>query len=74
MHLIFDVFKNHDKSKFEIFAFSFGPRKKDKMTDEVKKYFNKFIDINEKADEEVAMLSRNMGIDIAIDLLSLIHI
>ena len=68
LHLIFDVFKNHDKSKFEIFAFSFGPRKKDKMTDEVKKYFNKFIDINEKADEEVAMLSRNMGIDIAIDL------
>jgi len=68
LHLIFDVFKNHDKSKFEIFAFSFGPRKKDKMTDQVKKYFSKFININEKSDEEVAMLSRKMGIDIAIDL------
>ena len=28
LHLIFDVFKNHNKNKFEIFAFSFGPRKK----------------------------------------------
>ena len=38
------------------------------MTKQVKKYFNKFIDINDKSDEEVAMLSRKMGIDIAIDL------
>jgi len=68
LHLIFDVFKNHNKNKFEIFAFSFGPRKKDEMTKQVKKYFNKFIDINDKSDEEVAMLSRKMGIDIAIDL------
>ena len=68
LHLIFDVFKNHNKNKFEIFAFSFGPRKKDEMTKQVKKYFNKFININDKSDEEVAMLSRKMGIDIAIDL------
>ena len=68
LHLIFDVFKNHNKNKFEIFAFSFGPRKKDEMTEQVKKYFNEFIDINDKSDEEVAMLSRKMGIDIAIDL------
>ena len=68
LHLIFDVFKNHNKNKFEIFAFSFGPRKKDEMTEQVKKYFNEFIDINDKSDEEVSMLSRKMGIDIAIDL------
>ena len=68
LHLIFDVFKNHNKNKFEIFAFSFGPRKKDEMTGQVKKYFNEFIDINDKSDEEVAMLSRKMDIDIAIDL------
>tara|TARA_B100001175_G_scaffold295438_1_gene283483 strand:+ start:398 stop:2341 length:1944 start_codon:yes stop_codon:yes gene_type:complete len=68
LHLIFDVFKNHNKSKFEIFAFSFGPRKKDEMTNQVKKFFSKFIDINDKTDEEVAEISRKMGIDIAIDL------
>ena len=68
LHLIFDVFKNHNKNKFEIFAFSFGPRKKDEMTGQVKKYFNEFIDINDKSDEEVAMLSRKMDIDMAIDL------
>ena len=68
LHLIFDVFKNHNKNKFEIFAFSFGPRKKDEMTEQVKKYFNEFIDINDKSDEEVSILSRKMGIDIAIDL------
>ena len=32
------IFKNHDKSIFDIFAFSFGPEKKDKWREEVKKH------------------------------------
>ncbi len=67
LHLIMDVFKNHNKSKFEIYAFSFGPED-DEMTEEIKKYFTKFIDIRKKSDEEVLKLCQKFGIDIAIDL------
>ena len=38
------------------------------MTEEVKKYFTKFIDIRKKPDEEVLKLCQNFCIDIAIDL------
>ncbi len=62
-----DIFKYHDKSKFEIFAFSFAP-KEDEMTKEVKNYFTKFIDISKNSDFDVKKLCREIGIDIAIDL------
>ena len=68
LHLIMDVFKNHNKSKFDIYAFSFGPGKDDEMTEEIKNYFTKFIDIRKKSNEDVAKLSREIGVDIAIDI------
>ncbi len=68
LHLIMDVFKNHDKSKFEIYAFSFSPENDDKMTEEIKNYFTKFIDIRKTSNEEVAKICRKIGLDIAIDL------
>ena len=68
LHLIMDVFKNHDKSKFDIFGFSFGPKKNDEWYKEVKKYFFKFEEINEISDNDVVNLIRHLEIDIAIDL------
>ena len=67
MHLMLDIFKNHDTSKFEIYGFNHGP-KKDKWTDEIKKYFHKFYDVYEKSDEDIANLSRENKIDIAVNL------
>ena len=67
LHLILDVFKNHDNSKFEIYGFSHGP-KKDKWTDEVQKYFHKFFDVYNLNEKEIAILSRKNNIDIAVDL------
>ena len=66
-HLILDVLKNHDRTKFEIYGFNHGPRK-DKLTYKVKNYFHKFYNVFEKSDEEIAYLSRDNKIDIAIDL------
>ena len=65
--LFLDVLKNHDTSKFDIYGFYHGP-KKDQWTDIVKKYFYKFYDVYEKSDEDIATLSRQNKIDIAVDL------
>ena len=67
MHLILDVLKNHDKSKFDIYGFFHGPQE-DEWTDIVKKYFHKFYNVYEKSDEDIATLSRENKIDIAVDL------
>jgi len=66
-HLILDVFKNHDKSLFEIYGFNHGPRN-DQWTSEVKKNFDKFFNVYNKSEEEIAILSRKNKIDIAVDL------
>ena len=67
LHLMLDVFKNHDKSKFEIYGFNHSTRK-DEMTKIVSKYFYKFFDCSNLSDEEIANLSKKNKIDIAIDL------
>ena len=67
MHLIFDVFKNHDKSKFTIYGFSIGSTK-DEWTEKVKKYFDKFIDISNMTDSEINSLCKELQLDIAVDL------
>ncbi len=67
MHLMLDVFKNHNKSQFKIYGFSIGPRK-DEWTRNVQKYFDKFIDASGMSDNEIAILSKKLKIDIAINL------
>jgi len=67
-YLIAELIELHDKSKFEIFGFSFGPDKDDKMRKRISKAFDQFIDVNLKSDKEVAQLSRDLKIDIAVDL------
>ena len=63
-----ELFERHDKTKFELTAFSFGPDQNDEMRQRVSKAFDRFIDVRMKTDEEVARLSRDLGIDIAVDL------
>ena len=68
LHLIRDVFKNHDKSKFEIYGFSFEPNKNDKMTEEIKKDFFEFIEVKDMSAEKIRNICRKKGLNIAIDL------
>ena len=66
--LIAGVFEHHDKSRFEVIAFSYGPDKVDDMRQRLLKSFDRFIEVREKSDEAVATMCREMGLDIAIDL------
>lgn len=67
LQLTKDIFKFHDKSKFEIYGFFHGSVK-DKLHFEIQKYFTKFFDINNNSIDEIVNLSRGLGINIAINL------
>lgn len=66
--LTIGLFEHHDKSRFELFAFSFGPNIQDEIRGRINNAFDRFIDVRDKSDNEVAALSRALGIDIAVDL------
>jgi predicted O-linked N-acetylglucosamine transferase (SPINDLY family) len=67
-YLMAELFERHDKSKFELIAFSFGPETKDEMQMRISQAFDHFINVANLSDLEVALLSRELGVDIAIDL------
>jgi predicted O-linked N-acetylglucosamine transferase (SPINDLY family) len=67
-YLMAELFEKHDRNKFELFAFSFGSDSDGEMRKRLEVSFDKFIDVRFQNDQEVAELSRNLGIDIAIDL------
>ena len=66
-HLIKDVFKYHDRSKFEVIGFHHGT-KYDKWTTEIKKNFDEFINLNKLKMSEVELFIRKKNLDIAINL------
>ena len=68
-YLIANLFELHDKSKFELIAFSLGPKKNDEMQNRISKAFDKFINVKSKTEKEISILSRELEIDIAIDLM-----
>jgi predicted O-linked N-acetylglucosamine transferase (SPINDLY family) len=67
-YLAAELFELHDRSRFEVIAFSYGPDRKDAMRTRLSAAFDQFIDVAGKSDREVAEISRKMGIDVAIDL------
>jgi predicted O-linked N-acetylglucosamine transferase (SPINDLY family) len=62
------VFEHHDRNRFEVFAFSFGPDTADEVRTRLQSAFEHFLDVKDRSDEEIATLARSLGIDIAVDL------
>ncbi len=67
-HLMAELFELHDKSQFELVGLSFGPIVNDEMRQRLEKSFDQFVEVGRKSDVEVAKLSRDLNIDIAVDL------
>ncbi len=63
-----ELYELHDKNNFEIIAFSYGVNDKSPMRLRLSQAFNQFIDVSDMSDLEIAELSRNLKIDIAVDL------
>jgi predicted O-linked N-acetylglucosamine transferase (SPINDLY family) len=67
-YLMAELFEAHDPSRFEIYGFSFGPNQNDEMRQRISAQFHRFMDVSRQSDRQVASLSRELGIDIAVDL------
>ena len=68
MHLMKKLFKIHDKSEFEIHAFSYDMYGEDNTKKDLKKEVDFFHDVRYLSDADVALLAKNKEIDIALDL------
>ncbi len=59
----------HDREKFEIYGISFLNQINDGMQNKFSKLFDKFINVEKMSNNEIVKLSRDLDIDIAIDLM-----
>ncbi|MDA8839738.1 tetratricopeptide repeat protein [bacterium] len=66
MHLMIGMLENHDRNKFKISAYSYGPPRNDEMRKRIVNAVDHFIDVEKMADEDVALLARQDNVDIAI--------
>jgi protein O-GlcNAc transferase len=66
--LMAGLFEQHDKTRFDLTALSFGPDQDSNLRHRIKRSFERFIDVRPLADEDVAKTIRSQEIDIAIDL------
>lgn len=67
-HLMAGVFEQHDRSRFEVMAASFGPAAPDGMRSRLAAAFERFVDVRRRSDREVAALLREWEVDVAVDL------
>jgi protein O-GlcNAc transferase len=67
-YLMAELFETHDRARFETTAISFGPDTPSGMRARLKRALDRFIDVRQKSDRQVAHLLRELEIDIAVDL------
>jgi len=67
-YLMIELFEAHDLGKFEIYGFSIGPVVSDDIQRRVSGAFYQFIDVSKKSDLEISRISRDLRIEIAVDL------
>ena len=68
-YLMAELFERHDRSKFEVVGFSFGPPVQDAMRERVTAAMDRFVDVRSMPDRAAAKLCRELEIDIAVDLM-----
>ncbi len=66
--LLAELIENHDRSRFEVIAFSWGPATQDDLRSRLERGFDRFLDVHGMSDMDVASLARRSNVDIAIDL------
>ncbi len=65
------LFERHDRARFETTALSFGVDDGSPMRGRLERAFERFVDVRQRADHEIAALMRELDVDIAVDLAGL---
>ena len=66
--LIAGLIERHDRRRFEVTAISFGRDDSSPMRRRLVKGFDRFVDVRDRSDGDIARLLRDGGFDIAVDL------
>lgn len=67
-HLLVETLECHDRQRFEVTAFSFGPKRKDDLRSRLQAACDSFRDVQADGERAIAAGARDMAIDIAVDL------
>ncbi len=67
-YLLVQLIEIHNRNNYEVFGFSYGPNVRDELRARLERGFDKLVDVGSASDYEIAMLARDMEIDIAVDL------
>ena len=68
MYLMAGLFRAHDRSRLAIHAYSYGTPRNEAMRDHLTTHAEHFFDVHGLDDRAIAMLAREHGLDIAVDL------
>ncbi len=67
-YLTAGLFESHDRSRFEVIGISHGPDDQSAMRRRLARAFDRFIDVSDHGDLDVAYELRELDIDILVDL------
>lgn len=68
-YLMAGVFEKHAREQFEVIGISLMPESNSATGRRIKAAFDKFVDVSRMRDRDVAATLREMGVDIAVDLM-----
>jgi predicted O-linked N-acetylglucosamine transferase (SPINDLY family) len=66
--LMAGLIDRHNRTRFVVSAFAFGRHAPDQVTRRLERSFDRFVAVHTRSDREVAEISRDLCVDIAIDL------
>ena len=68
-HLLVGVLERHDREQFEVVGVSLRARGSGSFERRVHDAFDRYIDVSPMSDAQIAGLMRDLGVDIAVDLM-----
>jgi predicted O-linked N-acetylglucosamine transferase (SPINDLY family) len=68
-HLLVGVLERHDRRSFEVFGISLRQPQDNPFGQRLRAAFDRFIEVGDRSDSEIAQLLRELQIDIAVDLM-----
>ncbi len=63
------LFREHDRTRFEVFAYSLGGESDSALRTQLKQDVEHFVDVHGRSPEELVALARGDALDIAVDMM-----